>query len=394
VPKTGTGLAKAIIETVLNGSTQIQLSQATSRQVIDIPTGETSSTDFRIDSSKIDGLYESGYRAVVAFVEDEQERVVASQRPSQLLGNLREGLLTETADVIGSARSRIDLLAGDLSWLRDVYVFLLRMRLRRGVAIRILCGNSVSATTLAAARSLGAEIRFLEKMPPVKATIIDGGEAALTIEGTGQGLFGRRLQAPRDADLAALLGEYFASSLRLMPPIAEPSGPEILPITPDQLCRALKRVRQYEESSIEMKDVPIADLHPLSLYLERFKLRRAAEARTLLQEGGFHSAAQPRGSPWPITPPVVEELRNGKLVIVDGTHRVKIEMDAGTPMLRALVVRDHKAPLPADIVTWAETRLVPQKRPREQRYRNLRPEHFREIRAAFEQADLGGDTNP
>src|SRR6266481_7850631 len=59
-PSSAFQLLRAVIDSTLNGVTEVQLSLEASRQVIDIQTGTIGTTDFNISSDQIDELVTAG----------------------------------------------------------------------------------------------------------------------------------------------------------------------------------------------------------------------------------------------------------------------------------------------------------------------------------------------
>lgn len=74
-------------------------------------------------------------------------------------------------------------------------------------------------------------------------------------------------------------------------------------------------------------------------------------------------------------PPIVEAHKH-KLILLDGIHRNYIVMAAGST-IDSIIVRNPCAPFPCDIHDWSRVTAVDEKPPREERFRNLRRNLFR-----------------
>ena len=77
-------------------------------------------------------------------------------------------------------------------------------------------------------------------------------------------------------------------------------------------------------------------------------------------------------------PPIIE--RHGSAwVLLDGVHRMYLARQVGTT-LEAVVVSGVKTPFPTDLHGWESVSVVSEKPARSERYRNLRPELFRDLK--------------
>lgn len=78
-------------------------------------------------------------------------------------------------------------------------------------------------------------------------------------------------------------------------------------------------------------------------------------------------------------PPIVE-IHGRNAVLIDGIHRSYLCNAAGTT-INAVHINDVGAPLPFDPINWKEARLVSEKPIKEERYKNLKIEYFRDLSA-------------
>ncbi|HTK59700.1 MAG TPA: hypothetical protein VL283_00695 [Candidatus Baltobacteraceae bacterium] len=77
-------------------------------------------------------------------------------------------------------------------------------------------------------------------------------------------------------------------------------------------------------------------------------------------------------------PPIVEQIEN-RHAILDGIHRFSYIRGAGTT-LEIIKISDPKAPFPADLQKWDSIKAVDEKPPKDQRFFNLKPELFRDLK--------------
>ncbi|HXV26767.1 MAG TPA: hypothetical protein VD862_01980 [Candidatus Paceibacterota bacterium] len=79
-------------------------------------------------------------------------------------------------------------------------------------------------------------------------------------------------------------------------------------------------------------------------------------------------------------PPIIEATGNRRFLI-DGIHRNYVVRSVGGT-IESVLIRDVSIPLPCDPVLWDEVRIVDEKPPRPDRFRNLRRELFRNTKFA------------
>ncbi len=75
-------------------------------------------------------------------------------------------------------------------------------------------------------------------------------------------------------------------------------------------------------------------------------------------------------------PPFVENGEN--LVLVDGMHRSYLCLAAGTT-ITAVHLTNVQSPLPFEPINWQEVKIVQERPPIEERYKNLQKEYYRDL---------------
>lgn len=396
VPQNGRELVESLIDTVLNGVSEIQLNLANDRQVIDIPTGKITTTQFDLSPSDIEGLIKAGEVAVEDFVREEQQRITSSTVSVPELRGFREGLLEETVSLLRRSRESVAILAGDLSWLRDLIVPMLAASLR-GVKVRILCetfNDDAFLEARQAAIAIGASVKESDTKTPLKVTLIDSGlttSAMISIENSPR-THGRLYYYPHDEGQLTLMRQSYERYWQDARQIAESGQARLEAIAEEELVSALKNgVWQYANLTIGMESIDPRTTRPLSAYLEKFKLARLEDLASVISQHSLGPATRIVGAPWAITPPVIERLRNGVMVVVDGTHRVFSELERNTKVIDALVIENPISNLPAQpLPNWSVIRVVSDKKPREERYHHYVPANFREIRRSFQNVTRTG----
>lgn len=77
-------------------------------------------------------------------------------------------------------------------------------------------------------------------------------------------------------------------------------------------------------------------------------------------------------------PPIVEQIGN-RHAVLDGIHRFSFVRGAGTT-IEIIKISDPTEPFPCDLQKWSEIKPVDVKPPKDQRFFNLKPELFRDLK--------------
>ncbi|MBU1344049.1 MAG: patatin-like phospholipase family protein [Proteobacteria bacterium] len=380
----------AIIDAMLDGTSEIQLSLTDKRQIIDIETGSIRATNFSLTDEDKEFLKNNGKKAVKQFLHDEQRRVASATPMKPQPAGFREGLLEETINIIDQANSEICIIAGDLSWLRELHVSLMNAKLK-DVRIRLICEkhNSEAYTSaVKGALAIGSEVLEVDQVN-IKGTIIDP-QSSLTkmilIEDYPT-IHGRIYFGPEDRGLASLVQEYFEKQWKAGNVILNKKSPTIIGIDETELITALKKgVPQYKELKILIDTVNINKTKPMTKFLESFKLKRLKHLEYIRSRSGIGMAGLIKGSTWAITPPIIEKLKNDDLIIIDGTHRIFSALQNGIHDMRVIIVENPFSNLPAAPMNdWGNIIIIKRKLPRIERYANYHESNFRQIRKAYEE---------
>lgn len=303
----------------------------------------------------------------------------------------RDSLLLLTARMISEAHECVLLMGGELSWLKELAITTL-LASKRGLDVRMVASRSTQLSSDAeftercnAAVGLGAVVSVAETNQRLRGIIVDGraaGAKCLVVE-SRPSPHGSILRSPHDAAMIDAVNRA-ASAIFAAGTIRRPQLPLWREETEVSAANALKiGVREYESAEIRLEQVVPAVVRPLSKSLERLKLLRARETVELQTAYGLPLFAIIDGSPWPVTPPIVERRSDGTLVVIDGTHRLYAALERGDGKVPALVV-ECDAPLPSDpLSSWKETTLVTEKVPKVERYQRFKGEFFRQCGEAF-----------
>jgi len=191
------------------------------------------------------------------------------------------------------------------------------------------------------------------------------------------------LKAPHERGLLAAFARWFDQEFENAEEIIEAQKPVWRECKLNTVFDALRReIPYYSAARFSFDQVPVENLRPLPIYLERFKLARL-QLLTLIRE--LAPTASGILAQLPIVPPICERQIDGSIVVMDGTHRVYAAIQRGEKQIAVILIDDVDAPLPAKPQTgWSATRVTPVKRPRSERYTDYEEAYFRPIRTAFQ----------
>jgi pyrimidine deaminase RibD-like protein len=308
-----------------------------------------------------------------------------------LLAGQREGLLQQSLDLISGTSGQVWIFSGMMSWLRELQGGLLLAKLD-GREIRILCDTSKDErndfeSLKATALALGADVAVSTCPIVLRGTLVSplSEEATMISVERNPALHGMLIRGPHELGMLDGFARLFEAMWKES--VSEQGKfPSIEPISYEKIIEILQEgVPMYADAHIEHSLVPVEDLSILPTYLERFKLFRLNLLAALKQRHDVPEPAVISGSPWPITPPVIEAQDDGRLVVLDGAHRAYSALQRGEKKLDAVVISGVREHLPATpLADWDEVEIITAKLPREKRYRDYRPELFRPIRSVLE----------
>jgi pyrimidine deaminase RibD-like protein len=308
--------------------------------------------------------------------------------PRPVLASQREALLQQSMDLLTGSTGDVWILAGNLSWLREMQIGLLAVALRKR-EVRILCSprdlEPHFKDSLRAATAMGAHVGVAATPVPLRGTLIAprSDNASMIVIERMPSLHGSLLLAPHESSLLGSLADYYDIVWKQADKQAA-KKPSFRTLPKEWLRNALiAGVPAYSGANIRLARVPEKDLILLPKSLERFKLFRLTQLAGLREEHNLPLSFAIDGSPWAVAPPVVEQRSEG-LIVIDGAHRVYSAKDRNETELEVLLVEGVTAPLPA-APQFDRSAIKPffERLKREDSYEGAREEFFRPIRRAF-----------
>ncbi|MBT2212911.1 hypothetical protein [Actinomadura sp. NEAU-AAG7] len=299
----------------------------------------------------------------------------------------------------------VDVFAGDVSWVQDNKTSI-SQRIGAGVVVRVLCRWPRTSGQLKQVRTLigaGVYVKFYpEDLIKVRGLVVDAGigagrGTALTVTKSPKSSISvtdqssmfdysalRHLPA-NDATQIDMLHQLFESAWKSFPQgiILNKTVPSI-----DELRKIIGQVEQYERlgvGDIKLKKLSVDSLYSCCRTVKAKKLDRVWGLLDAYQKFGIDffepCKVETDGQKGTLLPPIIEQQVDGKLVIVDGMHRL-FQMATRTEKQQAVcLVVSGAGALPSTPIHFSEVRMSPTKVPRSENFANYDHDLFRDIKA-------------
>lgn len=351
------GLAGASID----GATHIQSQLQQNVYSILIPTGTVRSTDFNgVDSKARNELYDAGKTAVRQFIANER-LTVRSQVLSTPYQGFDEKMLLLVQELVSCERRFISV-GPSTNWVDFVFPSLLSAA-RRGIQMTVITGHDNSHRERRQKwllKELGADIVELNALPFEGFAFDLGEQRASAILGTATS--GQAASTSYEHQQVRLYtGEVDPVLLQLL---AEKVGQYWTPrsLTPRQLpyveCadtklfERLRTIPMYANAKFRMTDVDVGDnILVIQKAVKEFKMLQIRNfmkdlERNRLDYFTLTEIDLPGGHGSIVTPPVLERVGD-KFVVIEGNTRLFHCLASGVKKVRAVVIDDVQAALPA-----------------------------------------------
>ncbi len=388
-------LLDAVVNTVVEGSQELQLTIQGDVHVVSIPTGNVKATDFdKMDTKTIAGLIKAGKKASEDFFNTELVRMKTPKMPSDvcydledLYGDITQHLETSVTDLL--------ICENDTDFVYSLFPSLLVWRMR-DVHCRIMLSKiepkfDHGAYRRRLLRALGAEVIEVDNLPYrgyfINCHDPSQGSAYVALRSGGQK---NKIEAVKyegaihAAAISALYGQIrtlFADSFLEKLPL-----PSLVAHSQEDLLRRLQTVSQYGKNGVQLtfESVKLSNLVSLTQYVREYKYRQiqhliAAYEANKVQLFDSVAVNLLGGLKSIVTPPVVEEAGDGKYVLIEGSTRATFLRDRGDERFNCIVVRSLKDPLPSATTEFKKVQVAGRSLDVDFRYGELNYNLFRHI---------------
>lgn len=387
---------RAVANTVVNGSTAIQIEMQPDVFTIDIPTGSIQATDFdRISKEEKELLYNYGMNSVASFVKSERG-IVSKLRSATKYEGFEERLLVYV-QVLGDADNSVWISDQSTYWTWFIFPSLFSA-VRRGVEVHLVTTtprNDHTATDEIQRRILlsrmGVRIHIVDATP-FNGVLRDPNTpnefAALS---SVQGYVNTDFQWEAEQVRTYSISEDspVVESIRraiVLPQVS--NGPNrnftLQPCSDAKLMERLSRVPQYKNATFETAIINIdANIKITQKFVKEYKFMQIDSLIEDFRSSGielFHpqELVFEDGATSIVSPPIFESYEDG-FVLIDGHTRMLHCMKAGVRSIRGLLVKKVSSPLPGKPFELNELRVATHTLSIKSNMKNFNGEHFRRI---------------
>ncbi|MFI0484677.1 hypothetical protein [Actinomadura sp. 9N215] len=303
------------------------------------------------------------------------------------------------------ADSSVDVFGGDVSWAEGNKESISR-RTQFGVVVRVLCRWPRTPAQLEHVRKLtqaGVKVRFYSgDLVRIRGLIVDadiGASAgtALTVVKTpkrsinvteqDRSMFDYEAQRhlpSRDSNTINMLHQLFESIWENLPEGVILNGASL---SRGELRNILVRVPHYRSikvNDIEVKGVAIHSLYSCCQTVKATKLDRISlllEAYRRFTLDPFEACKVEEGGKMvTLLPPIIERQPDGRMVVIDGMHRL-FQLATRTDLQQSVcLVLSNVGPLPSQPIPFQEVRVSSIKIARSENFINYNHDLFRDVK--------------
>ncbi|MGD2088365.1 MAG: hypothetical protein PVH61_19460 [Candidatus Aminicenantes bacterium] len=308
----------------------------------------------------------------------------------------------------GSERS-IRIFAGDVSWLkRDEKI--IKNCVDNGIEVSVLCrrpgNNQLLKENISRVIECGAKVRYyeLQDNPVVRGLVIDaeekGANTALTVQKTPQKNIERhygvpgtvdiykyqaaRYIPPQDAQFIEVLNQlfHFISHKAMLGVVLHPLQLDVNEIR--ELISMVPHYANIKSLKFNTETIMIRELWSSCIYVKDYKFPFMRALLDAYETQDFHCfepcLSLSHEKKCILLPPILERHK-GKLVVIDGIHRLYYRYIYRQQSEAQCLIIDGASTLPGEPVPFVNLKVIPRKLPREQNFIGFKPDMFRNIEA-------------
>jgi len=352
---------KAILDTALEGATDIQISLQEDLHIINIKTGTIGATDFeKITPQIISYLINQGEEAVKDFFNNEIANIKSTQYKHDVgIDSFNtNNFLTKTSEY---NYKEILICESSTEWVYEIFPTLLKW-VDNGSKISLLLNEKTDDKNHTAYRqrlltALGVNIFLVDELP-FRGYIFDGEikekcKAIILNTTNNKGTFHSKLYGgDEDFDVIKMVRKEIIELIKI-DPVANATPLKIERVDNNELINKLKVVNQYSTANIQIsiQEINIEEVIYLTKYVRGYKYRQIENLFTLYDKYGI-SYFEPvkllmkNGKYTLITPPVIEKIGE-KMYVIEGNTRLTYAYKNGLKKIHSIVITGVKEPLPS-----------------------------------------------
>ena len=368
---------EALINTMLLGNLNIQLSLSNNVHYIYIDSNNIKATDFdKIDEENIDILISKGRDAVDEFVTNEMARINTKNTRSDVNMDY-----FDTNNIIAYTNNEIieEIIISDTQteFVYELFPTLIKW-VSNGTKIKVLLKSNNDDVKHGDYRQrfldhIGADIIKVDNIPftgmvfdghnedKAKAIVLNNAKKSEQI------YHSKYYYGKEDRDVISILYEKLNSNFK-----GKPKGINVSfkQSSREDLFKRLKKVRQYELSNVqfEFKVIKIEDLTFITKYVRGFKFRQIQNIFDIYEKNNIElfepiEVHLKNGKSTMMTPPIIESIGNDKFVI-EGNTRLTYLFKLGVKAVKVVIVKNVQEELPSSGRYKCNEVLIQIKRPK------------------------------
>jgi len=392
---------KRLVGAIIDGSTSLQLRLHRNVNTIAIPTGTIDATDFdKVAEREKAELVASGEKAMRDFLQEERKHFIANRQVTIPIKDEYEFLHAVVLE-LSTIPMEVVISAHESRWFWKLYPSFLNA-LVQGCAIRIALplhiegGDKNEADRRRMLREMNVQLVEVDNVndesfvfrhaDPTRSSAIvktSGDHSSVGVATQYIGVSHSVIVQHQYADAVTRLGGF-------TPTAAAAGGAPSIQRCGVGVFEALmhKGVHQYRSAKIALRDIELSTIDASVGLIRSYKYRQIGQLASLfsanqleLFEPAMVSYAGPTSL---VTPPVLEE-NGGRFLVIEGNTRIFYCWRHGIYKIKAIVVSDVTAPLPAGPVPLARMQLTSSYVDPAERFRNFNYDLFRQIERAVHQ---------
>lgn len=353
----------SLVNTTIDGATDLQLSLLGNIYAIDIPTGSISATDFgKMTSENIGILIDSGKKAAANFFETET-LLPSPPLSNQFISYQSFQTYNYIIETIHESNKEIIIMDENTGWVYTIFATLL-FWIKNGTKINVILEKGKDRKDHGPYRerfleALGVNVLKVDEIP-FRGFLIDGhhksdGKAVIFNNEAESGSYHSRFYKGEE-DFFALKSLWDVAFSIVKPSLEKQTGrfePTLAKADFQELRSNLMTISQYGTSKVDisLKWINVDDIQFLTRFVRGYKYRQIQylfdqyrkfglelfEAAKLNLKGGRHTL---------LTPPIIEK-HGDKYILIEGNTRIYYALKNEIKEVKCVVIEGVQSPLPS-----------------------------------------------
>jgi predicted acylesterase/phospholipase RssA len=352
----------SIVNTTIDGATDLQLGLLNNIYIIEIPTGNISATDFsKMNPTTIESLVKAGRESAATFFDDET-LLPPPSLSNQFISYQSFQTYNYIIETIHESNKEIIIIDQNTKWVYTIFPTLL-FWVKNGTKIEVILEKGKDGKEHGPYRrrflmALGINVTEVDEIP-FRGFLIDGyhrtdGKVVILNEGAENTTYDSRFyKGAEDYFAVKCLWDAAASLIKKPAAPQEQFQPTLAKADFYELRSNLKTISQYYSNKVQiyMKSVKVEDIRFITRFVKGYKYRQIQylfdeyrrhgldlfEVAKLNLMGGKYTL---------LTPPVIEK-RGQTLKLIEGNTRIYYALKNDIKEVNCVIIEDVETPIPS-----------------------------------------------